>query len=147
MLQNIYVLQDGATNKALTELTRDLVAAPPGASAVIQSAIDALAETGGAITIGRGSFPIAEPIRLSGQVWLPGGGRGTRLVVEPSNETGIGLLGTGAHGVVVSDLAVRPAESQGGGCSLARAAFAAQRQHRARRAAVQRYAAGRLRAA
>jgi parallel beta-helix repeat protein len=114
MLQNIEVAQDGATFVALTDLTRELVAQSPNAGAVMQSAIDALAATGGVVTIGPGLFPIAAPIRLADQVWLRGGGRATRLVVEPANEAGIGLLGSGVSGAVVSDLALQPAQSQGG---------------------------------
>jgi hypothetical protein len=114
MLQNMYVVQDGTTYKALTDLTHELVDESPNADAVIQSAIDGLAETGGVVTIGRGSFPLGEPIRLAGRIWLRGGGRATRLVVGPSNAPGIGLLATGLHGVVVSDLAVQASESQAG---------------------------------
>ena len=114
MLENMYVVRDGGVFKLVTDLSHDLVDESPSAGSVIQSAIDALAATGGQVTIGRGSFPIRQSIRLASQIWLRGGGRGTRLVVEPSNDAGIGLLGTGAHGVVVSDLAVQAAESQGG---------------------------------
>lgn len=114
MLQNISVAQDGATYVALTELTRELVARSSSAGAVLQSAVDALAATGGAVTIGPGSFPIAAPIRLASQVWLRGSGRATRLVVEPANQPGIGLLASGISGAVVSDLALQPAQSQGG---------------------------------
>jgi len=95
MLQNMYVVQDGATYTALTDLTREVLHSSPSAGAAIQSAIDALTGSGGVVTIGRGTFRVAEPIRLAGQVSLHGSGRGTQLVVDAANEAGIGLLGRG----------------------------------------------------
>jgi hypothetical protein len=106
MLQNMYVVQDGTAYVALTDLTREVVHSSPSASAAVQSAIDALEGAGGTVTLGRGAFRAAEPIRLAGQVSLRGSGRGTRLVVDPANADGIGLLGQGLAGVVVADLAV-----------------------------------------
>lgn len=104
MLQNMYVLQDGATYTALTELTHEVLHTSPSASAAVQAAIEALAGTGGVVTIGRGLFRVAEPIQLASQVNLRGSGRGTRLVVDATNEAGIGLLGLGVSGVIVEDL-------------------------------------------
>jgi hypothetical protein len=104
MLQNVYVVQDGATYSALTDLTREVLHSSPSASAVVQAAIDALAGTGGVVTIGRGTFRVTEPIQLASQVDLRGSGRGSRMVVDPTNEAGIGLLGLGISGVVVADL-------------------------------------------
>jgi hypothetical protein len=106
MLQNMYVVQDGVVYTALTDLTREVVHSSPSASAAVQSAINALAGTGGVVILGRGIFRVAEPIRLASQVCLRGSGRGTRLVVDPANQDGIGLLGQGVAGVVVADLAV-----------------------------------------
>jgi Right handed beta helix region len=106
MLQNMYVVQDGATYTALTDLTREVLHSSPSAGAAIQSAIDALAGSGGVVTIGRGTFRVAEPIRLASQVCLRGSGRSSRLLVDAANEAGIGLLGLGVSGVVVADLAV-----------------------------------------
>jgi hypothetical protein len=106
MLQNMYVVQDGATYTALTDLTREVLHSSPSAGAAIQSAIDTLAGSGGVVTIGRGMFRVAEPIRLASNVDLRGSGRGTRLVVDAANESGIGLLGLSVSGVVVADLTV-----------------------------------------
>jgi hypothetical protein len=106
MLQNMYVVQDGATYTALTDLTREVLHSSPSAGAAVQSAIDALAGTGGVVKIGRGVFRVAEPIRLASNVDLRGSGRGTRLIVDAANEAGIGLLGLGVSGVVVADLTV-----------------------------------------
>src|SRR6187401_1382026 len=106
MLQNLYVVQDGAAYTVLTDLTREALLSSPSASTALQAAIDALASTGGAVTIGRGMFPLADPIRLASQVDLRGSGRGTRLVVDPANQAGIGLQGQGVSGVVVADLAL-----------------------------------------
>ena len=41
MLQNTYVVQDGATYTALTDLTREVLHSSPSAGLVVQSAIDA----------------------------------------------------------------------------------------------------------
>lgn len=106
MLQNMYVVQDGATYTALTDLTHAVLHSSPSASAAVQAAIEALAGTGGVVTMGRGLFRVAEPIRLASQVNLRGSGRGSRLVVDATNETGIGLLGLGVSGVVVEDLTI-----------------------------------------
>src|SRR5215213_7293451 len=106
MLQNMHVVQDGATYTALTDLTHEVLHSSPSASAAVQAAIEALAGTGGVVTIGRGLFRVAEPIRLASQVNLRGSGRGTRLVVDATNEAGIGLLGMGLSGVVVEDLTI-----------------------------------------
>ncbi|SRR6266545_4155611 len=43
MLQNMYVVQDGATYTALTDLTREVLHSSPSAGVAVQSAIDALA--------------------------------------------------------------------------------------------------------
>jgi hypothetical protein len=64
MLQNMYVVQDGAAYTALTDLTREVVHSSPSASAAVQSAVDALAGTGGVVTIGRGEFRLAAPMRI-----------------------------------------------------------------------------------
>ncbi|HEU5099100.1 MAG TPA: hypothetical protein VFU22_08775 [Roseiflexaceae bacterium] len=114
MLQNIYVAQDGGMYLALTDLTRERVAHSPSASATVQAAIDALAETGGEVRLGPGSFSLAGAIRLHDRIRLRGSGRGTRLVVGPTCEAGIGLLGAGAYGVVVSDLVLQPSQKLGG---------------------------------
>jgi hypothetical protein len=106
MLQNIYVVQDGAAYTVLTDLTHEVLYTSPNASAAIQAGIDALAGTGGTVMLGHGTFRVTEPIRLAGQVCLRGSGRGTRLVVDSANTAGIGLLGQGVAGVVVADLAV-----------------------------------------
>ena len=106
MLQNMYVVQDGAAYTALTDLTREVVHSSPSAGAAVQSAVDALAETGGVVMLGRGTFRMAEPIRLADQVCLRGSGRGTRLVVDAANDAGIGVLGQGVSGVVIADLVV-----------------------------------------
>ena len=106
MLQNMVVVQDGATYRVLAELTREVLFASDGASAAVQAAIDALAATGGVVSLGRGTFRVAEPIRLADQVSLRGSGRGTRLIVDPANAEGIGLRGQGVSGAVVADLAV-----------------------------------------
>src|SRR5439155_10622902 len=105
--------QDGATYTALTDLTREVLHSWPSAGAAVQSAIDALAGSGGMVTIGRGMFHVAEPIRLASQVCLRGSGRGTRLVVDAANEAGIGLLGLGVAGVVVADLTVAAERQRG----------------------------------
>jgi hypothetical protein len=114
MLQNIYVAQDGAMYVAMTELTREPIAHSPSAEVAVQSAIDWLAETSGVVTIGPGTFRLAAPIRLADRIWLRGSGRATRLIVESASESGIGLLGTGVNGVVISDLALLPAQSRRG---------------------------------
>jgi len=41
MLQNMYVVQDGAAYTALTDLTREVLYSSPSAGLVVQSAIDA----------------------------------------------------------------------------------------------------------
>src|SRR6266542_3382251 len=46
MLQNMYVVQDGATYTALTDLTREVLHSSPSAGVAVQSAIDALAGNG-----------------------------------------------------------------------------------------------------
>ena len=104
MLQNMDVVQDGATYTVLTDLTREVLHSSPSASMAVQSAIDALAGTGGVVRIGRGMFRVAEPIRLASHVNLRGSGHGTRLVVDAANEAGIGLPGLGVSGVAVADL-------------------------------------------
>jgi hypothetical protein len=100
------VAQDGAAYVALAELTREALLSSPSASAALQAAIDALAGSGGVVTIGPGTFALAEPIRLASQVDLRGSGRGTRLVVDPANQAGVGLLGQGIAGATVADLAL-----------------------------------------
>jgi hypothetical protein len=106
MLQNVCVLQDGATYTALTDLTREVLLSSPSASTAMQAAIDLLAGTGGVVTIGPGLFRVAEPIRLASQVNLRGSGRGTRLLVDTTNAAGIGLLGLGVSGVIVEDVMI-----------------------------------------
>jgi hypothetical protein len=106
MLQNMYVVQDGAAYATLSDLTREILYSSPSASAAVQMAIDALAGTGGMVMLGPGTFRITESIQLATQVCLRGSGRGTRLIVDTANAAGIGVLGQGVAGVVVADLAI-----------------------------------------
>lgn len=114
MMQNALVVQAGPVYRALTDLTHELFCESPDAATAIQAAIDALSADGGTLTLGRGRFDMHTPIRLVSRVWLRGSGRATHLVVTPANAQGIGLLAVGAHGAVVSDLALHPAEWHAG---------------------------------
>lgn len=88
------------------------------ADEAIQSAIDALGDLGGQVRLGKGVYPLRAPLRLASHVWLCGSGRGTRLIVEPSHSSGVGLLCEGVKGVVISDLAVRTAEQGSGEAAI-----------------------------
>ncbi len=114
MMQNALVIQAGSVYRALTDLTHELIGESHDAAAAIQTAIDALGAAGGTVTLGRGRFDLRAPVRLASRVWLRGSGRATRLVVAADNAEGIGVLASGAHGAVVSDMALRPAEWQAG---------------------------------
>jgi hypothetical protein len=118
MLQNFVVVQEGPRYRALAELTHDALRDGPDASAVIQAAVDALGDDGGTVTLGRGAFQLAEPVRLPSRVWLRGSGRATRLVVGATNAEGVGILAYGAHGAVISDLSLQPADAGGGVAGL-----------------------------
>jgi hypothetical protein len=106
MPQNVVVLQDGDKFKVYTDFTRDLVGEAARADEAIQGAIDALAGPGGVATLGRGVFPLAQPVRLADNVHLRGSSRGTRLRVTAENREGVGLICRAVQGARISDLSV-----------------------------------------
>jgi len=104
--QNLVVLQDDEHFNAYTDFTHELLHASRNASKTIQAAVDALAGTGGMVTLGRGVYPLATPVRLASNVHLRGSGRGSKLQVTADNREGIGLHCNAAHSATVSDLAI-----------------------------------------
>ena len=108
--QNLVVLQDDERFNAYTDFTHELLHASRRASETIQAAVDALAGVGGMVMLGRGVFRLDEEVRLADNVWLRGSGRGTKLRLDPTHKSGIGLSCTGLKGVVISDLALLGAD-------------------------------------
>jgi hypothetical protein len=108
--QNLVIMQDGAYYKAFTDFTHELQHESARASETIQAAIDALAGAGGEVILGRGVFRLDEEVRLADNIWLRGSGRGTKLRLDPTHKSGIGLSCTGLKGAVISDLALLGAE-------------------------------------
>lgn len=102
MQENLLILQDGARYRALTDISRHSIAEAADAGAVLQSAVDALSDDGGMITLGRGIFRLTTPLQLGANVWLRGSGRATRLRAAAT----YGILVEGISGAVISDLAL-----------------------------------------
>lgn len=102
--QDLLLFPDGDRYAVLTEYTREPVGHFANAREALQHAIDLLAGAGGSVRLGRGDYPLDGAVRLGSNVWLQGSGRSTRLRV--SLGAGVGLLGEGIDGAVVSDLAV-----------------------------------------
>ncbi len=115
--QNLYVRRDGGAVKATAAGTGEAVFESRGDHEALQRAIDAQADGGGEVTLGRGDFVLDEPLRLASNVTLRGGGRGTRLRVGKGNTAGVCVLGEGVDGAVVADLALNgagPGEARSG---------------------------------
>ena len=106
MLQNLNVFQDEPTYRVIAEYTHETVFESRSADAAIQHAVDALANGGGTVTLGRGIFRLHAPLSLGDHIWLRGSGRGTQLQVDAANPSGTGIVCEGLKGVVISDLAV-----------------------------------------
>ncbi len=104
--QNVVVLHDGDRFKVYTDFTRELVGEAARADEAIQGAVDALAGLGGVATLGRGIFPLTQPVRLADNVHLRGSSRGTRLRVTPENREGVGLICSTVQGARISDLSI-----------------------------------------
>jgi hypothetical protein len=112
ILQNLVVLQDRSNYKAVTDFTHEIAYASEHADRAIQYAVDALAGQGGTVTLGRGTYPLDQPVALADNVWLRGHGRGSKLLVSEHNAPGIGLTCHEHVGVVISDLAVSAGENR-----------------------------------
>jgi hypothetical protein len=106
--QNLLVLRDGETYKALSEFTHEVAFQSDRAQPVIQYALAAMGGAGGVVTLGRGDFVLDGPLDLHDNVWLRGSGRGTRLLVGEQAGDGPGIMGRDIKGAVVSDLALTP---------------------------------------
>jgi parallel beta-helix repeat protein len=99
--QNLNVFQDTNAYKVVADFTHITLYESANAADAIQHAVDAMAG-GGCVTLGRGEFALDAPVLLRDQVWLRGGGRGTKLRIAGE----VGLLGESVKGVVVSDVAL-----------------------------------------
>jgi hypothetical protein len=107
MSNSIVVFPEGNGFQAITEFTRQPVAAGRDAGAVIQAAVDAAAPGGGEVRLAAGRYPVAAPVKMRSHVRLHGGGRGTRLIAAGSEAA---VLCEGLDGAEVAGLALLPAE-------------------------------------
>jgi uncharacterized Zn-binding protein involved in type VI secretion len=101
--QNLCVYREGTQFKVVTEFTHQSVYESAQAGPAIQTAIDALADGGGQVTLGRGEFPLQAPLRLEDGVTVRGGGRGTKVRLGQAKAA---FLGQGVKGAEVRDMAL-----------------------------------------
>lgn len=109
--QNIYVFKNGSTYIARGQVDSTDIVSNNEASIVIQECISKLENSGGQVLLQPGHYSINDSIEIQNNVWLKGSGRGTRIEVPSSVETGI--ICANGKGVVISDMIISSSERHG----------------------------------
>jgi hypothetical protein len=115
-VQDLMVYQAGDRYYLRGQIDGEVLATSQEADRVLSTAVEMLESAGGVIALQRGRYHLSRPVRLGDDVWLKGAGRATQLVVDGEAGGGIGLICERGRGMIISDLAVIPAER---GCAEA----------------------------